>query len=246
MLRYQKVEEHIRNLLASSGYTAGDRLPSERDLGERLGVNRLTVRRAVKNLIALGLLEGNGTGGTRVAPPRMIRPLEVARSIGVHRVIAGLGGTSSNRLLHFEITRTPGAHIASKLKLAEDDEVVLLRRVWSIDATPFCLETTYLAAHLLPGLAADDLVAGQSLYATLRAKYGYETVNAERTISIAYVDETEAHHLSMKSGQAALALRVMACTTEDQPIEFTVSLNNPNYVEFSTKIPATRAETVTR
>ncbi len=235
MLRYQKVEEYIRKLLASSGYSSGDRLPSERDLADLLSVNRLTVRRAVNNLIATGLLEGNGTGGTRVAPPRMTRPLEGARSVGVDRVIAGLGGTPSNRLLHFEITRVPGTHIAGKLGLSEEDEVILLRRVWSIDATPFCLETSYLAAHLLPGLAADDLVAGQSLYATLRDRYGYETINAERTISIAYIDETEARHLDMPPGSAALALRILVHTMQAQPIEFTVSINNPNYVAFSTR-----------
>jgi len=231
MLRYQKVEEHIRTLLTSPDFAVGDRIPSERDLAATLGVNRLTVRRAVNNLIRAGLLEGNGTGGTRVPPPRMVRRLDVYKSVGMDRVIAGHGGTPSNKLLHFQIT-TAGPQVAAKLKIAEHDEVVVVRRVWSIDGTPFCLETSHLAAHLIPGLSADDLVAGQSLYGLLRTRYGYETVNAERTIMVAYVNEIEARHLNMQSGEAVLALRLSVDTADGRPIEYMVSINNPNLVVF--------------
>lgn len=231
MLRYRKVEEYLKKLLTSSEYAVGDRIPSERDLAERLRVNRLTVRRAVNNLIRAGLLEGNGTGGRRVAAPRMVRPLEVYRSIGMDRVIAGAGGTPSNKLLHFEIAAA-GPQIAAKLKIDEDAEVIVVRRIWAIDSMPFCLETSYLAAHLVPGLCADDLVAGQSLYALLRTRYGHETVNAERTITVAHVNEMEARHLNLEPGAAGLALRLSVDTVDGRPIEYMVSINNPNMVAF--------------
>lgn len=58
----------------------GDRLPPERELAERFGVSRVTLREAIKALRDAGLVEsrrGRG-GGTFVAAP----PRERARSLG--------------------------------------------------------------------------------------------------------------------------------------------------------------------
>lgn len=86
-LRYQKVEDHIRRMLSSGEFGSGDRIPSERDLADLLHVNWLTVRKAVSNLVSEGLLESNGTGGTRVAAPTFVRPADIYRSVGIDRLI---------------------------------------------------------------------------------------------------------------------------------------------------------------
>lgn len=236
MLRYQKVEQFLRVMLSSSEYGPGERIPSERDLAARLGVNRLTVRRAVGNLVQGGALESNGTGGTRVAPPTMVRPVDLYRSVGIDRIIAGRGGTPGNRLIHFQLV--PASNQAAEmLRLEPGAATVVIRRVWSIDSKPFCVETSHLASQLVPGLSADDLVAGQSLYALLRTRYRYEIRPTQRTIGIAYASEFEACLLGMKEGAPALSLRVAVETKEDQPIEYTVSVNNPDLVTFSTTAP---------
>ena len=120
-------------------------------------------------------------------------------------------------------------------RFAHDADVVVVRRVWSIDRTPFCVETSHLAAQLVPDLAADDLVAGQSLYLLLRSRYGHEIVNGHRTIGVAYVSDADARLLDMKSGAPALALRLVVETAEGRPIEYMTSLNNPDLVTFSTE-----------
>ena len=236
MLRYQRVEEHIKELLRSSDYTPGDRIPSERDLAGLLDVNRLTVRRAVQNLIQAGLLESNGTSGTRVASLRMVRRVDVYRSIGIRRVIAGLGRTPSNKLLHFQIGAA-GSGIAEKLNIDEGDEVIIVRRVWSVDDEPFCIETSHLVSSLVPGLTADDLVAGQSLYDLLLSRYGLETVNAERTITVAHANEIEGRLLDVAPGTAMLALKLLVETKDKRPLEYMISINNPRLVAFRTVQP---------
>lgn len=228
---YKQVEEHIRTLLGSSDYAAGDRIPSERDFALSLNVNRATVRKAVNNLALDGLLENNGTGGTRVAAPKLTRKVDIYKSIGVGRVITGMGGTPSNSLLHFH-TEAAGARIAEHLGIDEQDDVTILRRLWKINETPFCIETSYLISRLVPGLAAEDLVGGQSLYALLASRYGIKTTNAERTITIAHVNELEARLLGMQVGAAALALRLLVETHDGTPIEYMSSINNPKMVVF--------------
>ncbi len=63
----EKVVRHLREDILRGRLRAGERLPSERELAERIGVNRGAVREARRTLAQLGLLE-IAPGGARVAP----------------------------------------------------------------------------------------------------------------------------------------------------------------------------------
>ena len=61
---YERLVEHLRAYVVEAGLSAGDRLPSERELSERLGVSRASVRQAIVALEVQGILEvrhGEGT-----------------------------------------------------------------------------------------------------------------------------------------------------------------------------------------
>jgi Cof subfamily protein (haloacid dehalogenase superfamily) len=78
-----QVARQLRDLLAAGGLLPGDRLPSERDLADRLGVGRPAVREALRELRAHGLLvTGRGRQGTTVAErpgqPAISLPLAAA------------------------------------------------------------------------------------------------------------------------------------------------------------------------
>jgi len=82
-----QVARQLRDLLAAGGLLPGDRLPSERDLADRLGVGRPAVREALRELRAHGLLvTGRGRQGTTVADrpaqPVMSLPLAAAPEAG--------------------------------------------------------------------------------------------------------------------------------------------------------------------
>lgn len=63
----EKVVHHLRDDILRGRLRAGERLPSERELAERIGVNRGAVREARRTLAQLGLVK-TGPGGARVAP----------------------------------------------------------------------------------------------------------------------------------------------------------------------------------
>ena len=67
----EAIVEQIRGLIRSEQLRPGDRLPSERDLGERMGVSRVTVREAMRVLEAGGLIEirVGARGGAIVTSP---------------------------------------------------------------------------------------------------------------------------------------------------------------------------------
>jgi GntR family transcriptional regulator, transcriptional repressor for pyruvate dehydrogenase complex len=61
-----QVAESIRDAILGGSLDTGEKLPSERALAERFGVNRTTVREAVQRLEAWGLVEVRQGGATRV------------------------------------------------------------------------------------------------------------------------------------------------------------------------------------
>ena len=67
----EAIVEQIRGLIRSEKLRPGDRLPSERDLGERMGVSRVTIREAMRVLEASGLIEirVGARGGAVVTSP---------------------------------------------------------------------------------------------------------------------------------------------------------------------------------
>jgi GntR family transcriptional regulator, transcriptional repressor for pyruvate dehydrogenase complex len=74
---YEQVVERLREYVHAEGLKAGDRLPPERDLADRLGVSRTSVRQAIVALEVQGLVEVRHGGGTYLLRDRLrAEPLE--------------------------------------------------------------------------------------------------------------------------------------------------------------------------
>jgi GntR family histidine utilization transcriptional repressor len=67
---YQAVQEHIRQRIHEEVWKPGDRIPSEHELVAELGVSRMTVHRALREMAEQGLLARYAGVGTFVAEPR--------------------------------------------------------------------------------------------------------------------------------------------------------------------------------
>ena len=81
---YRQIAEQIEQRIVGRSLRAGDALPSETDLARQFGVNRSTVREAIRELESLGLL-GRGRGEKRL---RVTRPEPLRISSGVSRALA--------------------------------------------------------------------------------------------------------------------------------------------------------------
>ncbi|WP_106182077.1 FadR/GntR family transcriptional regulator [Prauserella shujinwangii] len=61
---YEQVLERLREYVATAGLRAGDKLPAERELAQRLGVSRASVKQAIVVLEVQGAVEARHGGGT--------------------------------------------------------------------------------------------------------------------------------------------------------------------------------------
>ena len=86
----------LRNLMLETGMSHGDRIPSERELAERFGISRMTVRKALNQLVDVGHLERRGTAGTFLPEPAVVRPLSKRVSTAISEVV-GQGRSQTRR-----------------------------------------------------------------------------------------------------------------------------------------------------
>lgn len=231
---YLQVQEMLQQMIDGTEFSAGDKIPSERELSEQLGVSRMTVRKAVENLVHMGLLERDSTSGTRVSLPRVGRLLDDKQSKGISELLKEDGGLAGSKLLHFEISRAP-QKVAEKLQLKLGSKVVVIRRLRTVNDTPFTLETSYLPEERVHGLAAEDLVGNQSLYQILEERYGIQHGASDREISLSYATLHEAEALLMKVDDPILLSRGLVYDQDQKPLEYVKSVNHPRYVVFKSR-----------
>lgn len=227
----KRAETMLRRLILDIGMSPGDRIPSERDLAERFEISRMTVRKAIQSMVESGHLERRGTAGTYIPEAAVVRPLSRRISTAVSEVVGGRGRKPGARLLFFEQTR-PDANIARRLNLDERQTVVAIKRLRLSDAKPFCVETSYLPSHMVPGLVAADLMDAPSLYGLLRQRYGLTFAKSDFHVSAAPVPDTEALPLDLPPGQVCLLMRSMVYDVNDRPVESLISWNHPDRVAF--------------
>lgn len=223
---YKQVKARILDTLYGDGLPANSKVPSERELVDELGVSRITVRQALKELVVEGHLQaqpGKGfyaTGGSRKA-----YELELLRSFTetaqAHRQVPG------SRTLVVEIV--PAApDVAASLRLGPDRRVVSLRRLRLLDGVPVAIGHDWVPLGLAPDLAALDWsVTNRSLYAELRDRYGLVPYQGETILSAALASHDDAALLGLTPPAAVLTVSQIAYDTAGQPINLTRTIHHP-------------------
>ncbi|WP_435771919.1 GntR family transcriptional regulator [Nocardioides sp. SYSU DS0651] len=187
------IREYVRDLVADSA--PGTAAPSERDLVDRFGVARMTVRQALDALVAEGVLERFPGRGTFVA-----RPARVPTGISsLTEEFARRGQVAEARTL-VAARRRPSTRLASTLGIGPDQPVIHWRRLRLADGRPVCLSDAYLPESLVPGLL-ERLPA--SLYDDLAAR-GRRPTWAEDSMSAGVASEDEAAALEIAVGGVVL------------------------------------------
>ena len=117
-----KVADMMLETILSRRLSVGDRLPSERELGEQFGVSRTVVREAVRALVAKGVIEVRSGSGLRVAAVGAAAVSE-SMSLFLH------GGGLDFEKVH-EVRRVLEVHIAGlAAERAVADDVARIREV---------------------------------------------------------------------------------------------------------------------
>jgi GntR family transcriptional regulator len=233
-LVYLKAEQFVLEMIEGPDYSPGDRIPSERDLSERFGISRMTMRKAIDRLVRQRVLERRGTSGTYIPTPVIERPFDDAVSHSISEIVARSGGVPGGRLLFFE-GAVATDRVAERLAIKPGAPLIVIRRLRTVNDVPFCVETSHLPTDRVPRLAADDLIGGQSLYDILKKRYRIDVGASESTIAVAPATAQEATLLGLKPATPTLIYRSVIYDRQKRPIEYLTSVNHPQHVVFKTE-----------
>jgi DNA-binding GntR family transcriptional regulator len=193
-------------------------LPSERDLAARWNVARMTLRRAMSELVEDGLLVRRQGAGTFTARPKLARRLVMTSfTEEMHR----RGLTPSSRVLDLSV-RHADRRDSRKLRIPVGDAYVSLRRLRLADAAPMAIERIDIPEQYVPGLADADLTG--SLYDTLATRYGISLVSGNSRLESAMPDPGSARLLQIPGTQPCLAMDGITFDTAGRVIEHVRSL----------------------
>jgi len=223
---YLRLEKSIEDAVGAGLIGPGDSLPSERDIASRAEVSRVTVRRAVQDLVRRGVLVQRHGSGTFVAPRvgRVEQSLSTLTSFTED--MARRGMTVSSTWLERGIF-PPSPDEMMKLGLAAGEKVARVGRLRSGNGTPLAIERASLSASVLP----DPDGIGASLYAALE-KTGNRPVRAVQRISAASLDNEDARLLEVPAGSAGLHIERISYLATGKVIEFTRSLYRGDAYDF--------------
>ena len=117
-----KVADMMLETILSDRLNVGDRLPSERELGEQFGVSRTVVREAVRALVTKGVIDVRSGSGLRVAAVD-------ANAVSESMSLFLRGGTLDFEKVH-EVRTLLEVHLAGlAAERATDDDVARLREI---------------------------------------------------------------------------------------------------------------------
>jgi GntR family transcriptional regulator len=211
---HAQIEAWLADAVAEGRLSAGDRLAPERELAERLGVSRMTLRHALSSLERRGLIARRvgRDGGTFVAEPK----LELVGLAGLSDQLRALGLAAGARVLSAEC-RPASVAEAADLLLESAAPVYELVRIRLADGEPVALERTILPANAFPGLLDQPLE--RSLYELMRGRYDDVPVRAVERLEPSVAGAEEAGALGVATGAPLLAVDRTAYGSSDRPLE---------------------------
>jgi GntR family transcriptional regulator len=216
---YHQLKQAIAAAIEAGELKPGDKLPSEFSLAEKLGISRLVVHRALRELVGEGALERKRAVGTFVAQPARREFLVEGSLFSLSEALAKSELESSNRILTQETVPAP-EEVRQALRLPEAARVVHLLSLRSVRKLPFALEDMYFSAQRYPAMATRDL-NNRSTYAALEELYGERPQEAVDRISADGANRQEAALLGLRFHQPVLKLKRLAVNKAGEPIELT-------------------------
>jgi len=215
---YLQLREVVRGKIESGEYPPGMAIPSENELSDMYGVNRLTVRNAIDALVKEGLLKRIQGKGAFVVGDRIERDLDWLS--GFRQTFPERDADPAAKILA-KTRRPAGRLFASVFGVGEDDDIFYVRRLNSANGEPVSVEHTYVPASKVPKLDGIDLGVF-SLY-EVYGFYGVSPVRAYETLDLVSVEARDARMLGVEPGSTVLLFTCWTYDAKDDVVEYTRS-----------------------
>ncbi|MCX5196811.1 GntR family transcriptional regulator [Streptomyces sp. NBC_00249] len=246
--RYLQIAEDIVQQVHAGTLKPGDQVPSESEMVERYGVSGGTVRKAMLEIRASGLVETRHGKGSYVKdrPPvrhrssdRFRRSLRQSGKAAYLAESEQSGATAKVSVVYVGPVKAPET-IAQRLGVEVGTQVLARRRLYFRNGTPVETATSYLPWDVvrdIPELFAEN-PGGGGIYARLEER-GHTFAEFVETLQARPAAKAEASELALSPGATVVHLLRNAVTDAGRVVEVCDTLMAADQFVFEFRIPAT-------
>ncbi|TYZ20500.1 GntR family transcriptional regulator [Selenomonas ruminis] len=233
MLKYEQIAEDLRQEIRQGKYTSGDQLPLEKDMCEKYKVSRVTIKRAMDELVKQGLVTKRRGSGTFVKTLDDNYAKQLSISTG--NQFSGFAETYkgrhiSTKVLRFEIVH-PSEEVAKKLQMSTQDFVYDIIRLRILDDVPMVIEYTMMPIQLVPGIRNEILE--HSIYHHIEKTLKLNIQSAHRIVRAVRSTEMEQEQMQLAPNDPILEVEQVAFFSDGHPFEYSISHHRADKSEFS-------------
>ncbi|SMX48057.1 GntR family transcriptional regulator [Maliponia aquimaris] len=201
-------------------------LPPEREIAEITGLSRVTVRKAIRELVREGLIEQRQGSGSFIRMPVAKLEQSLSQLTSFTEDMARRGMDTTSRWLERGVF-LPTAEEVAALGLGDTEQVARIYRLREAGGRPMALERATLPLDILP----NPIEVTTSLYAVLD-RLGNRPVRAMQKISAINLPAREAGLLGVPEGAAGLSIERTSYLASGRVAELTRSLYRGDAYDF--------------
>lgn len=229
LFKEEEVARDIELYIEEKRLSEGSRLPSERLLAEKYGVQRETIRSALRVLLGKGVVIKKPRQGYFVAPRKIALNLGDFRS--VLKELERVGGENRSELIGFEMT-VMSKSLSDITEMPEGTMCWQLLRVRYDRERPTSVERSYITAEYAPDLTRDD-VEGRDKEPLQGNRFDITLASVRQRITQVYGGAMETELLKVKRDTPLLRYEGLVYDAEGRLIEYFDNLIIPDGIEFS-------------
>ncbi|MPZ60870.1 MAG: UTRA domain-containing protein [Propionibacteriales bacterium] len=197
----------------------GEPMPAERSLAVELKVSRMTLRRALDDLVRHGVVVRRHGLGTFVAPAK-VNPSLAITSFTDDMLRRGM--RPSAHILADEVVLA-GARLGRRLQVSPGERLLRVTQLRLADDLPMAIEVLATPIAVVPGLTGKDL-ENTSFYDLLQRHYGIVVTGGRQTIEPTVTDEDESRHLGVPLHSPAFLFERTSHDPSGRVVEFVRSV----------------------
>lgn len=216
--KYLIIAETLKQRIQNGTYLPGTPFPQQSKLAQEFQTSRVTVRKAIEQLIKIGLVytqRGAGTFVRTTALKTSHFDRAVDQYIGTTKLVGDQSRVSS-QIIQFQI-RYPNAEERQLLNLTPHEMVYDIQRQRLVDGEPYALEYTKMPVKTVPGI--DETVLKASVYHYIETTLHQKIGAAYRKISAAKATEADQQYLACQKFDPILRLRQVVFLENNVPFE---------------------------
>lgn len=234
---YYQLQNIILKKIEQGEWVKGTLLPSEQEICKIYKLSRVTVRKALENLVSEGILEKKRGKGTVVYNDRQHEKL-LDHFFSFFEFLKSRNYDVSTKIIEFKIVY-PSEDLCNILKIKKGEEIFKSKRLRIVNNEPWYYVDSYFPCRLYPQLSPEDLV-NNSFYHFMVTSIGLDIYGFKRKLYTRPAVKMDSELLVVEVGEPLQIFENLNYKKSKLPVEYSINTIRADKTLFEIEITRER------